>query len=508
MPSPLNLVSTTGITNYNNLTKNGNTNSIFNGSKFYYRPSGIGEKAKNNIDRPHTSDSSGKSTSNDLYDLSIASIIDYTKQYKSMELKPADFAYLKNVGVYPNNRLMIARRFATPVYNDLTITSHKPVSTLLTWLPPDQEEFFKISYGEEWIQEDSTLKDIFDKMIGEFTDRTLGDTLGNVVPLPGFTAGFQQEILKQLGFTDNDSSNLPDGNPNIIQSSMRRKIPMDGGSGLKTEFEIKMVVEYEQKWINNTDPTIVFLDVINNALRFGSSYSQFMFTSKLTGKFKDFFDYFRKGDWDKAIELVLGVIIDVIGTFAKGLLDGLAGIADKKADAEKERQRKEELSKIDDEDERKKREQQLREQDQADKKNEDIVQSEGMTENAVNALKKAAQTIGSSIFSKYKIQIGAVLSAMSGEPTGHWHITLGNPKRPFFASGDMVCQNVDLSFGNTLSFNDLPSSIKIEFTLKPARPLGIQEIFDRFNIGGGRTYKPIRTSMETNGAPYNDTNNK
>jgi hypothetical protein len=342
-------------------------------------------------------------------------------------------------------------------------------------------------------------------MLKEFTDKSLGDG-ASIVPLPGFTSAFQTEILRKLGFTDNDASNIPDGNPNIIQRSKRRKVLADGGTGLKTEFEVKMSVEYEQKWINNTDPTIVFLDIINNALRFGTSYSQFMFTSKLTGKFKELFDLFRMGKWGEAIQLILNVVIDVINTFAKGLLDSIAGIAASKQDAEKERQRKEELSKIEDEDERNKREKELREKDQADKKDADIVNSENITQGIFDSLKSVASTIGSAVFSKYKIQIGAVLSAMSGEPSGHWHITLGNPKRPFFSSGDMICDNVEVNFGNSLAFNDLPSTIRLEFTLKPARPLGMQEIFDRFNIGGGRTYLPIRTDFETNGQPYNNTN--
>ena len=42
--------------------------------------------------------------------------------------------------------------------------------------------------------------------------------------------------------------------------------------------------------------------------------------------------------------------------------------------------------------------------------------------------------------------------------------------------------------GPVLGFNDLPTSIKAEFTLKPARNLGADEIFTRFNTGKGRSY--------------------
>jgi hypothetical protein len=41
--------------------------------------------------------------------------------------------------------------------------------------------------------------------------------------------------------------------------------------------------------------------------------------------------------------------------------------------------------------------------------------------------------------------------------------------------------------GSQLAFNDLPSSIKVEFELKNARPLGLQEIMSKFNSGYLRT---------------------
>jgi hypothetical protein len=45
-----------------------------------------------------------------------------------------------------------------------------------------------------------------------------------------------------------------------------------------------------------------------------------------------------------------------------------------------------------------------------------------------------------------------------------------------------------MKFGKVLSYNDLPSSISLEFTLTSARNLGGQEIFDRLNTGQGRSY--------------------
>ncbi len=53
------------------------------------------------------------------------------------------------------------------------------------------------------------------------------------------------------------------------------------------------------------------------------------------------------------------------------------------------------------------------------------------------------------------------MQALSGTPSGYWHCTIGNPKKPFFSCGDLITTSVTLSFGKVLAYNDLPSTIKI-----------------------------------------------
>ena len=96
------------------------------------------------------------------------------------------------------------------------------------------------------------------------------------------------------------------------------------------------------------------------------------------------------------------------------------------------------------------------------------------------------------------------MNALTGLPSTPWHITIGNPKKPLFTSGDMVMDNVKLTLGPILSYNDLPSTIKAEFTLKSARNLGAQEIFRKFNSGIGRSYKKMDLSyVESSSANVN-----
>ena len=62
----------------------------------------------------------------------------------------------------------------------------------------------------------------------------------------------------------------------------------------------------------------------------------------------------------------------------------------------------------------------------------------------------------------------------------------------------MYTTDVTLSLGSTLAFNDLPSSIKVEFTLTPARNWGLQDIMSKFNSGHLRSVNVIADSTSLN----------
>jgi hypothetical protein len=95
-----------------------------------------------------------------------------------------------------------------------------------------------------------------------------------------------------------------------------------------------------------------------------------------------------------------------------------------------------------------------------------------------------------------------VANALSGAPSTPWHVTIGNPLRPVFCSGDMYMdQDMKLTLGPTLAFNDLPSNITLDFTLTNARPWGLQEILAKFNTGHLRTVNIQKDYVETDGKP-------
>ena len=84
---------------------------------------------------------------------------------------------------------------------------------------------------------------------------------------------------------------------------------------------------------------------------------------------------------------------------------------------------------------------------------------------------------------------GEVIKAfLTGDPTGQWHLTIGNPMNPIIVCGNLALQESDFSFEGPLGFEGFPTKMKVEMTLKPGRPRDKTEIESMFNAGRGRMY--------------------
>lgn len=418
--------------------------------------------------------------------ISVEDIVEYAgDRYPSMKLTYADFAYLTKLGVYPNNRLIIARRFESPVGDDLTaVKGNSPMATLISWVE-DNKDFLTLDYGEEWA---SSTEGSFKKVLNDIGNDVLqGDNKGkdlgsflekgiNAIPLPGFSEGLQYEVFHALGMTDLDSTKLPLGNPNLIRESMRRTTidKESTGSGLKGKFKITMEVEYEQKFISGVDPTTIYYDIIANALAFGTSESVFQFRSDtgIGAGFKSWLDDLGSGDSSR----VRSAIVQFVGALSssiKAIGKAIVGVFKNENDAADRKSK----------------------QDEKGQKNQAKKDKRDKDSKIINLLKNIALGSIAGIVSKYKVRIVAVANAMTGTPSAPWHVTIGNPKRPILSTGDMVCESVELTLGKVLAFNDLPSSIKIKVTFASARNLGLQEIFKKLSCGGGRVYETTDNNL-------------
>lgn len=499
MASPL------GLTNFSNVRYTtgdnqeigqdftGKYNSVLNGSKFYYRPTISQREETETITYPNGStkektvkvtEAQGErlhdSEGNDMYNISTGSILEYTEGFPSMQLKAADFAYLRDLGVYPNNRLIVCRRFPSPVENDLTAVNMSPMSSMVSWIPDSEDTFFSFSLGEEWSPNDTEdpLKDLTDIFNEIFTKTTGIDVqkqgsgmLGGIIkklPMGGLAEALETTVTNYLlGDRTTDGTNfkfdnLPKGNPNFMGKSAYRKM-----NSITSEISIDVKSTFEMKYINGIDPTIAYMDILQNILRFSSSQSVFYIAQGGGDKIKDFFTKYRDGDWIGALTVIADAIVvamrrvlDNIGTFIDEVKNTVSNAVSGGGESDDTEEGEEEDS------QRK--------------------QVEDKTSSIIN---KFTSFIGSSSMANYRIKFSQILPAMTGESSAPWHVTIGNPKNPFFSSGDMIVSEAKVDLGNTLGFNDLPTKLTFSFTIKSARDLGIQEIFDKFNVGTSREYQ-------------------
>lgn len=446
---------------------------------------------------------------NAVYDTSLLNIIERLSNTEAA-LRPGDFAYLKDIGVYPNNRLMIARRFLAPhtdnIYGKFKGVSSIPTSILISWKPQD-EPFVDISFGEEWVPANADFTNVLNSLGEDFGVKgklSIGDTGNagfNIVSLPGFTETIQRNVLQQMGILDKDGVDkpLPSGNPNLIKEAKRRKnVPYtEAGSGLNCKVSIKMTCVWEQKFISGIDPTIVFQDLIMNVLRFGTSKSDIYGLSK---------------EFSKNVEKWVNNPSTLADDFTKYITTALTSLKNEIKTAIDNFFGPEDNSEFDTEGNAK----QKTAKETADEKNAALAKQKNAAQSQFDNLLANVGTAIKKTIQKYRLEIEGIARALSGMPSTPWHITIGNPLRPVFCAGDMYMDSdMTLTLGPTLAFNDLPSSITADFTLTNARNWGLQEIAAKFNAGSLRvsnglkdqnSLKPgevLANGKTEDGEPYN-----
>jgi hypothetical protein len=358
----------------------------------------------------------------------------------SIKLKYADFAYLKKLGVYPSNRLVIARRFPIGVGDDLVQYKGSPLSVIPTWLE-DGKPFVNITYGEQWESVQSVdLANQTGDVAKEwnFDKNAVAEQLrkgAGIFSLSGFTEWLQYYLFEKSELTDpNNLKLLPQGNPNIIRQAQTRQLfePGRSFSGLRYNFTVDISTEYEIKYIDGVDPTLVYFDIISNLLRFGTSESQFQFDSRFSEKARKMIENLSSGDFKKTMEelgTIFGNLLQAAGTIVDTVKQFILG-----------------------------------------------------TLKVANDDKSRTEALLGSQIKKYRIKFLGIINALTGSPSGIYHVTIGNPLRPLFASGDLIPKGeMSISLGTELGYNNLPTTIKFTCQLQNARSCGLQEIYRKFS---------------------------
>ena len=401
---------------------------------------------------------------------------------KGPRLDYSDFAYLRDLGVYPSNRLMIARRFTAPVPDDLFQAKQEPLSVLVSWHKDATAWPFELSgFGEGWSSNsDVDIAKVLDDFGKEYPEidginkpnaegkgglGTWLSQLGGLISQKGFTDYAQYMLFNQLGVTDEVNLDLLfQGNPNIITESSQRSLKGGGREGLKGKFSITMETDYEIKYIQGVDPTLIYYDILSNLLAFSTSESIFRFNLDFAEKTQDIINAITSGDGSKMLEQATKLVESIVESIGK-----LGGTIFKNI------------------------------QNFGKQLLDDPLKA------LVSVVESGINITVSQILKKFKIELLSKIQALTGAPSGPYHITIGHPLRPLFCSGDMIpssSSGTTLKFGQELGYNNLPKTINFKMSFTSARNLGSQEIYKKLSPRQVRI--PVQKNLGTTSIPLNN----
>ena len=405
------------------------------------------------------------------HEVSLPKIINYfDENYPKIGYKPSDFLYSKYYKKIPVNHLITLRRFPTPIVDNIYNYNIRPKDskdsvdgtqvagvTAITYLGETAgntlEDLLKMSFGLTFKELTAKMEEVetgnsgggytqqpFYSKIGGI-GKAVADASQGVTPGAKFRAqnGAGSSTADKLGTT---YANFVFGPLNVVNKTMIRD------RGLNFSNDMKIQFEYELRSLSYVNPKIAMIDIISNMLTmttnngqfFGGGHRYYGSAGFVGSQFGDV-GKLRNGDFS-------GYMGSVVNDVENGM-KGLFGDANGNFDAN----------------------------------------------SVVDGLKNVGKTLlGNMLGGFLGKQVGgatgttATKAFISGEPTGDWHLTVGNPLNPIVMMGNMICDNTTMTLGEGLGYDDFPMEVKFELDLKHGKPRDKGDIENMFNAGQGRMY--------------------
>lgn len=345
-----------------------------------------------------------------------------------------DFLYCKNLG-FPINRLITLRRFPIPCTDniyDTSVQEEPDIARMVTYFSQDVnklEDILSFSYGLKWKE-----------LTAEMEQATMqGDQSG----FSGFMKTMMTVIDPVLAKNKLMGENKLNYDPKFDQNKVYG--PVDSISsthirdvGLEFSKEFEITFEYELRSIGGKSPEYAMKDVIANILACTYNNGKFWPGSRYwigerPSQFYKNFDWMNPDTIDDFLFKAHKELKDAIGKF--------------------------------------------KEKGSALKMLKNIVRN-----GFAIAIGKLLDNVG-------RPSIAMMNSLLTAEPTGNWHLAIGNPENPIMVMGNLMCMGVDISFPtDSLSYGDFPTKLMAKVKLKPAQPKDKAGIEMMFNQGRHRIY--------------------
>lgn len=390
-----------------------------------------------------------------LKESKIATAIDLiSKPRGACIYTPADFLLCARYGL-PINRMITLRRFPTPVDDNICMvltddgqqddpvrgTYNPDIGRLVTYMDQNTNKLSDIlgmSWGLNWEQrkaEVETIQSPYEPGSG------------------GFSTGWMSKLNKWL---DSGSANeMVQGsnrlNYNPVADSNKIHGPVDSiaetymrGIGLKHEMSFEITFDYEMRSFNGINQKTMFMDALANVLAVTMNNGRFWGGARV---------------WVGAKPSNLARKLQFLNpkTAEEFLANGKIAVTNfMKEMAPKTGSGK---------------------------------------EAAVNVLKTILKNGMNLALGKFLDMVGRpampqMNSLLRGDPVGDWHLTIGNPLNPIMSVGNLILEDTKIEFGESLGYDDFPTSFKVTCTLKGGQPRDRAGIESMFNNGYGRLYMP------------------
>ena len=392
-----------------------------------------------------------------------------TKDNPAYTYSYSDFALAKYYGKIPNNHMITLRRFPTPVEDNIVspnilgpngekITKGMPdLARAITWMDDVTDnkltDIIKFSVSTEWKKVESKIQEITGQ---QSKGGKLGAAIGGsglMSSIYGAANGMDAQGTRNAknGY-DATKGTYPNhifGPINVIKEVMVR----DQGLGFEQGFNLKF--HYSLRQLQGVSPKVAFLDMLSNMLVLTFNNGNFWGGSvrHVGGKAfqKPFGDYskMKSGDFGGFLGSLMGDALKGLGNIGKDIgANGLMGS------------------------------------------------------------KLGNNLIGGGLMDMFGTPQGgeAINAFLTGDPTGQYHVTIGNPLFPIATIGNLICEGADFEYGGEMSYEGFPTELTVTVKLKPGRPRDKADIERMFNGGKERMYLTpeggVNTSNNSNTSAY------
>lgn len=415
---------------------------------------------------PEGSKSEGKSKfynkidQNTLVNPTASKIIDVTGSVKNnfgYRYDYSDFAMAKYFGKMPNNMMVTLRRFAFPAPDDIVspvgqigeTTPQPDIARAITWLGEQSgnniSEIIKFSTGYSWKDAEASMQELesrrgkqsgaVGKLINENT------FLSAIVNTSNGGDAYSLAIQEANSGYDSFKNTYPNhifGPLNVIKNVLIRE------QGLTFEQEFTLKFEYELRELNGANPKILMLDQLANMLALTYSNAPF---------------------WGGGVRYIGdGSLAKPLGNIAKlrsGDYKGFLGSVVSDFTGKKSGSAVGDIMEF----------------------GKEFISGGGVG-------KALGSMLSGEFLQMFNTPQGgqAAASLLTGDPTGQWHVTIGNPLNPIAVIGNLACTGTSINFEGGMGVQDFPEKMVVTVTLKPGRPRDKAEIESMFNSGRGRFY--------------------